>query len=95
MEEVEDMTFREYLYRLRAYRLKRVDEEYDMHLTAFLNVRAGAQKKKGKETVPVYPTMKEFFDYDKRIAKIEGGGVDKLNEKHNRMAQIAAQVNSE
>lgn len=95
MEEVEDMTFREYLYRLRAYRLKRVDEEYDMHLTAFLNVRAGAQKKKGKETVPAYPSMKEFFDYEKRIAQIEGKDVHTLSPQYRRMAQAAAQVNSE
>lgn len=94
MEEVEDMTFREYLYRLRAHRLKRVDAEYDLHLTAFLNVRAGAKKKKGKETVHVYQTMKDFFDYDKRVAQIEGGETGALNPQQKRMAQIAAQLNS-
>lgn len=88
------MTFPEYLYRLRAHRLARVDAEYDLHLAAFLNVRAGATKKQGDKQVYVYPSMKDFFDYEKRIAEIDGTPSRKLTAQQKRMAQIAAQVNS-
>lgn len=88
------MTFREYLYRLRAHRLARVDAEYDIHLSAFLNARAGATKKQGDKQVYVYPSMKDFFDYDKRVAEIEGGRKSRLSPQQKRMAQIAAEINS-
>lgn len=93
MEEVESMTFAEYLYRFKAYRLKRVDAEYDMHLNAWLNQQAGATKKQGKDTVSAYKSFKDFFDYEKRIDEVEKPKAKKLNDQYRRMAQLAAQAN--
>lgn len=93
MDEVESMTFAEYLYRFKAYSLRRVDAEYDMHLNAWLNHQAGATKKQGKDTVSAYKSFKDFFDYEKRIEEVEKTKPKKLNEQHRRMAQLAAQAN--
>lgn len=83
----------EYLYRIKAYRLRRVDEELDMHRTAWLYHQAGAKRAQGKKTVPVYKSFKEFFDYEKEIARVEGKKANSLSDKHRRMAQLAAEAN--
>lgn len=86
------MTFVEYLYRFKAYKLRRVDEEYDMHLAAWLHHQAGATKKQGKDTVSAYKSFKDFFDYDKRLADVEAP--PKLNDQHKRMARLAVAANT-
>lgn len=78
---------------MKAYSLSRVDKEYDMHLQAWLNDTVGATKSKGKETVRVYKSFNEFFDYPKRIREIEKPKNEQLNTRHKRMAQIAASLN--
>lgn len=87
------MTLNEYLHRIKAYRLSRVDAELDMHRTAWLYHRAGARKAQGKKEVPMYKSFKEFFDYDKAIALVEGKKESSLSDKHRRMARIAMQAN--
>lgn len=88
------MTFGEYLYRLRAHRLSRVDAEYDMHLSAWLNHQAGAKKMQGKKTISAFKSFKDFFDYEKRLKDIDKPEVKGLSDQHKRMARLAAQVNS-
>lgn len=88
------MSLNEYLIRLKAYRLRRADAELDMHRTAWLYHQAGAKKQQGKQTVPVYKTFKDFYNYDEAIARIEGKKTNKLNEKHKRLAQIALKANT-
>lgn len=87
------MTLPEYAYRMKAYSLAQVDKEYDMHLQAWLNDTVGATKAKGKESVRIYKSFKDFFDYQKRIGEIEKPRNEKLNTQHKRMAQIAARLN--
>lgn len=87
------MTFAEYLYRMKAYSLSRVDKEYEMHLQAWLNEQVGATKTKGKESVRVYKSFNDFFDYQKRIEEIEKPKKEQLDNQHKRMAQIAARLN--
>lgn len=87
------MTLTEYLFRIKAYRLKRVDEELNMHKMAWLYHQASAKKVQGKKQVPVYKSFKEFFDYKKEIARVEGKKTNELSEKHRRMAQLAMQAN--
>lgn len=70
-----------------------MDEELDMHRQAWLYHQAGAKKEQNKKTVPVYKTFKDFFDYDKEIARIEGKRASSLSDKHRRMARLAAQAN--
>lgn len=93
LDEIEAMTLSEYLLRMKAHRLRRVDVELDMHRTAWLHHQAGAKRLQGKKTVPVYKTFKDFFDYDKAIASVEGRKTSSLSDKHRRMAQLAAQAN--
>lgn len=87
------MTLPEYSYQMKAYALSRVDKEHDMHLQAWLNDNVRATKSKGKETVRVYKSFKDFFDYEKRIIEIEKPKAEKLNTQHKRMAQLAARLN--
>jgi len=89
------MTLPEYLYRMKAYSLSRVDEEYDMHLQAWLHRDINSTKKQGQKEVYAYQSFKDFFDYQKRIDDIEKPKIASLDQKSKEMARIAAQVNSE
>ena len=53
-----------------AHNLRLVDEEFDAHRQAFLNVRAQATDSKGK---PVYRRFEKFYDYDKAIRRATEG----------------------
>jgi 16S rRNA U1498 N3-methylase RsmE len=70
LHEAECMTLREYSYEMFAYSLRRIDEERDMHMQAFLNHVVTGTKQRGKKTVPVYKTFQDFYDYEKEIKRI-------------------------
>jgi len=73
IEAIERMTLHEYELRMRAYRLKMVDEEYWIHLQAWVNREVKAEKKKGKgRSEPVYKRFDRFFDYEKRLEQASG-----------------------
>lgn len=86
------MTFAEYQYRMKAYRLARVDAEYDMHLSAWLHQQAGATKDQGEKKVPLYKKFSEFFDYEARLRDIEPVS-SSLSDRQRQMAKMAARVN--
>lgn len=90
LQEVEDMTLREYLLRMRANQLKRVDKDRDIHYQAWLTFVASSTKEQGNKTVPLYPKFKDFFDYDKQLKELEGV---KRDPKLARLANLAAKVN--
>ncbi|WP_187376288.1 MULTISPECIES: hypothetical protein [Clostridia] len=72
------MTFYEYELRMKACRLKRVDEEYRIYLQAWVNREVKAERKKGKgRTEPVYKRFDRFFDYEKRLEEARGNSVQK------------------
>lgn len=87
------MSLPEYLYRMKAHSLSRVDKEYDMHLQAWLSRDIKATKKQGDKEVYVYKSFKDFFDYEKAVESIDKPEAKQLNSKHKRMAQIAAKIN--
>ena len=66
------MTIKEYSLRMKAYRLKHVDELYMMHLQAWLNNQATATKQKGKKTVPFFKSFEDFFNIAEEEKKILG-----------------------
>jgi hypothetical protein len=69
--EIDRMTLYEYGLRMTAFRLRRADREYELHLQAWLNREIKAKKKSGKrKMVPVYGNFKQFFDYEKCINEI-------------------------
>lgn len=79
--------------RMKAFQLERIDKEYDMHLSAWLNHAVTATKEQNKKQVPVYKKFEDFFNYKKRIEEIEGKKQSKITPQTRRMAQIAAKLN--
>ncbi|WP_193568272.1 hypothetical protein [Gracilibacillus saliphilus] len=78
--------------KMKAYNLKRVDIERDMHLQAWLNHQVTATKEQGKKHVPVYKNFTDFFDYEKRVKEIENP-TKKLNPQQRKMAYLAKKAN--
>ena len=70
LHQAEEMTLREYSYMMHVYNLKRVDQERDMHMQAFLNHAVTSTKKLGNKQVPVFKSFKDFYDYEKEINKL-------------------------
>ncbi|NEX54126.1 hypothetical protein GTP07_14440 [Lactococcus lactis] len=64
------MTISEYELRLKAYRLKRLDEQEFIYQQAWANWQVQATKQQGKK--PLYPTFKKFFDKRKLENEILG-----------------------
>lgn len=83
----------EYEYRMKAYRLKSIDKEYDMYLSAWVNHQVTATKEQGKKTVSVYKDFKSFYDYESRLKEVEKPKGSRLSQDQKRMAQMAAKVN--
>jgi alcohol dehydrogenase class IV len=86
------MTLYEYEMKMRAYNLKRVDREYDMHLQAWLNHAASATKEQGKKVISAYKDFTDFYDYKKRLREVEKPSKS-LNKQMRRMAQLAKKAN--
>lgn len=70
LHEAECMTLREYSYEMHTYRLQQLDKRHDMHLQAYLSHVVTGVEKKGKKHVPVYPTFKDFFDFEKEESRL-------------------------
>lgn len=85
---IDRMTVKEYDLRIKAYRLKNVDETYQMHLQAWLNNAVGSADKKGR---PIYKTFKKFYDYDKELARING---KKISQDELDFKRKIAEINS-
>lgn len=88
------MTPNEFELRATAFKLRRLDEEYDLHLQAWLGEQVKATKKVGKKEVPYYKNFNSFFDYQKREREILGVeqlsqmGEDKVFEELFRKASL-------
>ncbi len=55
---------------MKAYALKQVDKDRDIHLQAFVNQVAKSTKQVGKKEVPVYQKFDDFFNYEEQVNKI-------------------------
>lgn len=64
--EVDRLTIPEYELLMEAERLKQVDEQYKIHLQAWLTVAAKATNRSGK---PVFKKFERFFNYRKELKK--------------------------
>lgn len=78
---------------MHAYQLKRVDEQYNMHIQAWINHQVTSTKEQGKKQVAVYKEFKDFFDYEKQIKEIEGGEVKSITSRQIKLARIAKSLN--
>lgn len=69
--EVDQLTVDEYALLMKAAALREADAEYYAHLQAWLNVKAGAKKKAGKNKEKlVYARFDKFYDRKKVVDKI-------------------------
>jgi len=91
IEDVNDVTLNEYQLLMKAYALKQVDKQYEMHMQAWVNQQAKATKQKGKKTVPYFKDFKQFFDYEAQVEQIMGKRIVK---KLDRRKQILLKANS-
>jgi hypothetical protein len=77
---------------MKALRLQRLDEQLDIHLSAWLNHQVRAEKKRGKGTTPYYKSFKEFFDYEKELSKLDERKSEG-NKKQDEFQYLLAKAN--
>lgn len=86
-DQLDRMTIRQYMKRMQAVNLQRVDEQYNIFLSAWVNHQAGATENVGTEKKPVYKPVfgkfKEFFDYESQIAIAKGDKTAEEIEEEN------------
>lgn len=61
--EIDEMTIREYTFKMASKRLARQEKEYYIHLEAWQNNQVKATKKVGKDYKPYYKRFSDFYDY--------------------------------
>lgn len=70
LEQVNNITPYEYRLLMKSKELEMVDEEYRIHLQAYLNMSAQAKKRAGKKVKPVYTTFNKFYNYQKSLDRV-------------------------
>lgn len=88
------MTLEEYYLRMKAFRLQRLDREYDLHRQAYLNLVVKSTKERGKKTIPVYPTFQSFFDMERHEREILGENQLHKKDEHNEMKKLILKANT-
>lgn len=64
MTVIEDMTLNEYLLRMEAYQLERVDIERDIALQAWMTQVAKSTEGEGDNIRPKYQHFSDLYDYN-------------------------------
>jgi hypothetical protein len=72
IEQVNNVTPYEYRLLMKSKELQMVDDQYYLHLQAYLNMKARAKKRVGKKQKMVYTKFNKFFDYEKEVNKVLG-----------------------
>ena len=72
LDQVDNITPYEYRLLMKSKELEMVDEEYRIHLQAYLNMSAQAKKRVGKKVKPVYTKFTKFYDYQKSLDRVMG-----------------------
>ena len=73
LDEVDQMTIREYRLLMKANNLKNIDRDYRVHQLAWLTNAARATKSAGKgKRRPVYAKFSQFFDYRNAVRQALG-----------------------
>lgn len=72
LNQVDSITPYEYRLLMKSKELKMVDEQYEIHLQAYLNMSAQARRRAGKKMKPVYTKFDKFFDYQKQLDRVMG-----------------------
>ena len=72
LDQVDNITPYEYRLLMKSKELEMVDEEYRIHLQAYLNMSAQAKKRVGKKVKPVYTKFTKFYDCQKSLDRVMG-----------------------
>ncbi|WP_100066062.1 hypothetical protein [Miniphocaeibacter massiliensis] len=67
--EARRVTLAEFEVMTEAHMLRRVDNQFDIHLQAWANAQAQATDKRGRA---YFKTFDKFFDYEKMLKKVKG-----------------------
>lgn len=92
LEQVNNITPYEYRLLMKSKELEMVDEEYKIHLQAYLNMSAQAKKRAGKKVKPVYTTFNKFYNYQKSLDRVMG---IKKKSKFDGLAQFISEQKKE
>lgn len=71
--------------KIKALEYAEVDQLYHLHLQAYLNMTAQAEKKSGSKIKKVFDTFQKFFDYDAALEELG-------NEKNTKKKSILDRV---
>lgn len=71
--------------KIKALEFAEVDQLYHLHLQAYLNMTAQAEKKSGSKIKKVFDTFQKFFDYDAALEELS-------NEKNTKKKSILDRV---
>lgn len=82
LTEIKRMSMSEYRLRMKAYRLRKLDTEYDIAMQAWMNREVQATRKRGKGQAAYYKRFRQFFDYEGRENEILG-----IEKEHSELAK--------
>lgn len=85
LDQVNNLTPYEYRLLMKAKELQMVDDQYYLHLQAYLNMTAQAKKQVGKKQRMVYTKFSKFFDYQKELDRVMG---IKKQRKFDKLAEF-------
>lgn len=85
LDQVNNLTPYEYRLLMKAKELQMVDDQYYLHLQAYLNMTAQAKKQVGKKQRMVYTKFSKFFDYQKELDRVMGV---KKQSKFDKLAEF-------
>lgn len=72
MQEIEKMTFDEYLIRLEAFQLRAIKRNEELAYQAWLNQQVQATTGSSKNPKPKFRKFDQFFDTNKMIDEVRG-----------------------
>lgn len=72
MQEIEKMTFDEYLIRLEAFQLRTIKRNEELAYQAWLNQQVQATTGSSKNPKPKFKRFDQFFDTNKMIDEVRG-----------------------
>lgn len=70
--DIETMTYHDYILRIEAYKLQKVDQEEMLALQAWLNRGVNATETRGSKEYYKYKRFDEFFDKEQRENEVLG-----------------------
>ena len=85
------ITLRQYLLMAKAIRLRHADKMQDIHVQAWLNLRAKDMKQQGKKIMPVYRTFDEFFKPAEELNSLEQR---RKEQERNQLKALILQANT-